>query len=73
METFYIDFSCWIIKAKNEGEAVKKAEKLLAQGRAPDICSSEPTGEKDYGETIEFFNAEERQYKEDFNKNQSGA
>lgn len=35
---FYVDFGSWIITARNEAEAEKKALRRIKQGEIPKIC-----------------------------------
>ena len=85
MGDYYIDFSCWIIKANNESEATDKAEAIMQatmhDGTVPSISSMESAGTTDHVDQIpvmeaegEIFkpasDAEVKKRREDYNKAQ---
>ena len=47
MKEYYIDFSCWKVRAESEHEAKQLALKYIKeQSMCPEICSMEETGDE---------------------------
>ena len=57
MPYFYIDFSCWRVKADNQDQAIIKAQHFLKQG-SPAICSVEKIPHPTEGEESEHIEYE---------------